>query len=323
MVQPATGMPGVVRTAWRRIICNAQREAELLAIRPREARGVFATGKVRREPLIDVQLSIVQTAANGKLIGCSEWGQMTKLVCRPPTKQRDLALPVTRAVQHSSSIMANVSPTAENYLGLHTPQPDYDLDDRWRWPYWKFGFESPEVLFTTLHADYNSMQFAIQEPLFWYRDVCEIANIAQNRGEFEALLEQRKQRRFDEAQSVWERAKALLTAEPSRLKNPPAAEVLWVAFITLARNLSFDSLVKYFGSYIANDNDRNPPLPPMSVEARPANPDRRKGKTRSGQATPSHGTTTRSSKISKTRLKRAGSQVELRRSQRLRDRPGQ
>ena len=134
------------------------------------------------------------------------------------------------------------------------------------------------------------------------------------------MLEKRIQQRFDEVRRGWDKTKAKLTADPTRLKNLPPKKV-WASFLSLARNLSFDSLVQYFGSYIANDDDK-PPLPPISVEARRASPKQERRRKQSGRPTPSR-TTTHSSKIAKARPERAGSRGKLRRSERLQARAGQ
>jgi len=57
--------------------------------------------------------------------------------------------------------------------------------------------------------------------------------------------------------------------EPSRWENPPAADVLWVAFVSFARNLFFNLLVKYFSSYLVDRDHKPPPLspPPIPAEA--------------------------------------------------------
>jgi hypothetical protein len=160
------------------------------------------------------------------------------------------------------------SRTIDNHLAAHTPQPDYDLDQEWDWPSWKFGYDDPSVLFTTLHAEYNSIKCAIQDPYGWHHDVCEISNVAKDRNEFLTLLRKRQQERFDEIQSAWEKTKALLTGQPSRWETTLDKDLLWGAFIRLSRNFSYDSFVAYFGSYIANDQ---PPIrddrqrPPQAI----------------------------------------------------------
>lgn len=89
--------------------------------------------------------------------------------------------------------------TIENHLEMHTPYPDWDnLDNEWKWPFGKFAYKDPNVLFTTLHAEFNSMKCAIQDPYGWHHDVCDVANTAKSKEEFLALLRQRQKERFDE-----------------------------------------------------------------------------------------------------------------------------
>ncbi|KAJ5370004.1 uncharacterized protein N7496_006096 [Penicillium cataractarum] len=162
------------------------------------------------------------------------------------------------------------SRTIDNHLEAHTPQPDYELDQEWQWPFWKFGYDDPNVLFTTLHAEFNSVKCAIQDPYGWHHDVCDIANIAKDKNEFLILLKTRQNERFEEIQDAWEKTKALLTGEPSHWNTAPDETLLWSLFVRLARNFSYDSFVGYFGSYVTNDRPPNPPPPSTPAENRPA-----------------------------------------------------
>ena len=197
----------------------------------------------------------------------------------------------------------------------HTPQPDYDLDQEWHWPFWKFGYDDPSVLFTTLHAEFNSMKCAIQDPYGWHHDVCDVANIAKDKDEFLTLLTKRQKERFDEIQIAWEDTKALLTGQPSRWEATPDKAVLWGFFIRLARNFSYDSLVGYFGSYVANDQAPNPPAPSRHLKTH--NLQQPKIKARTKLANPS-GVTKRSTSASKSIHKPVNGQGGVRRSARLR-----
>lgn len=111
------------------------------------------------------------------------------------------------------------------------------------------------------------MKCAIQGPYGGHHDLCDIAEIANDRGESLALSKNRQRGRFDEIQVAWETTKALLTDEPSRwqMDATPDKAALWGLFIRLARNFSYDSLVAYFGSYVADDQPRDSPPPPRSV----------------------------------------------------------
>ena len=55
------------------------------------------------------------------------------------------------------------------------PTPNYNLDEEWRWPWWKFQLR-PEELFTTLHERFNTRSCAIQDPYAFYSDVNDCAN---------------------------------------------------------------------------------------------------------------------------------------------------
>ena len=233
--------------------------------------------------------------------------------------------------------MADVPPT-QSFPQRHTPYPDFAVGSPWLWDYWKFDFEKPDVLFTTLHAEYNTMRCSFQDPVAWHSDVRDVASTAKNHEEFLALLEQRRNDRFDEIRKAWRLIKAKLVGQPSHWENPPSDDVLCDGFINVSRNFSFDSLVAYFGSYVADDDDRrNVPLPPIPAEESPkqqkrrttaaratppipveASPKQRKRKATTARATPPRRTTTRSSGISKTRPQ-PGDQ-NIRRSARLQQR---
>lgn len=207
-----------------------------------------------------------------------------------------------------------------SHLEAHTPQPNYDLDKEWQWDNGKFGYKDPNVLFTTLHAEYNTLKCAIQDPFAWHSDVSDIARTANTKDEFLTLLKERQKQRIDEIQEAWEGTKELLTAEPSRWDNPPARDVLWGAFLRISRNFSYDSLVAYFGSYLTDDqrSTLSPPSTPTDMHhAKPSQP-KRKAK---GKMAPSSGAAKPSSKASKSKPKRDSSrQGGVRRSARLQQR---
>lgn len=211
------------------------------------------------------------------------------------------------------------SRTIDNHLEAHTPQPDFDLDQEWYWPFWKFGYDDPNVLFTTLHAEFNSVKCAIQDPYGWHHDVCDVANVAKDKDEFLTLLKMRQKERFDEIQIAWEKTKALLTGEPSHWKATPDEAVLWGLFIRLARNFSYDSLVGFFGSYATNDQPPDPLLPSRPSETRPV--ERQQPKTNPGRKkTKSSGVTKRSHAVSVPIHEQHRGQGGVRRSSRLQQR---
>ncbi|KAI8945743.1 hypothetical protein F4801DRAFT_597518 [Xylaria longipes] len=152
------------------------------------------------------------------------------------------------------------TPTIQNHQSLHTPRPEWVDDREWTWPFWKFGFKNGGVLFTQLHTEYNSIRCAIQDPYGWHLDVCDIANVADTREEFFALLRQRQDERFTELRKAWERTRSLLVGEPSRWDTPQAKTDLWVNFVRISRNFSYDSFVKYFGAYIKDKPEPTPAL---------------------------------------------------------------
>ncbi|KAI0964783.1 hypothetical protein F4678DRAFT_454844 [Xylaria arbuscula] len=158
------------------------------------------------------------------------------------------------------------NPTAEGHMEYHTPVVDIDSEE-WKWPYWKFGYSHPSALFTELHAEYNSIPCAIQDHHGWWIDVCEIANIADNREQFLALLKERQDERFKELQKAWDTISALLIGQPSRWEMERDTTDLWVRFIRVTRHWSYDAIVGYFGAYAKErDRSRIAPKPPVEPE---------------------------------------------------------
>lgn len=211
--------------------------------------------------------------------------------------------------------------TLDSHLEAHTPpQPNYVLDKEWKWDYSKFGYKDPNVLFTTLHAEYNTLKCAIQDPYAWHKDVSHVAKTANNKDEFLTLLKKRQEERFDELQEAWETTKELLTAEPSRWDNPPTRAVLWGAYVCLAQHFSYDTLVAYFGSYVTDDQPSTSPLPSKPTEPRPAKPSQPKKKAK-GKMPKSSSVAKSSSRASKSKPKQESSeQGGVRRSARLQQR---
>ncbi|KAI0416261.1 hypothetical protein F5X98DRAFT_388060 [Xylaria grammica] len=145
--------------------------------------------------------------------------------------------------------------TIQNHLLRHTPQPDWSEESdkqQWNWPFSKFGF-NPDILFTDLHARFNSVPCAIQDPFGWHLDVCDVAIEAQTEVEFYTLLQKRQEERFAELREAWEDTRSQLIGEPSRWDVPRRRNDLWFLFARISRNFSFDSILGYFGSYTGTE----------------------------------------------------------------------
>ncbi|KAJ5964249.1 uncharacterized protein N7479_004125 [Penicillium vulpinum] len=216
--------------------------------------------------------------------------------------------------------------TLDTHLGAHTPcNTDYLYDDTWDWDSWRVGYKDPSVLFTTLHAEYNTLKCAIQDPKNWHSDVSEIARTANNKDEFLTLLKKRQEQRFDEIQTAWQKTIIWFANNPLCEDNPPDNAVLWEIFLQFSNHFSYDCLVRYFGSYTTVDQPSTRPLPPNAVESRPAKPPqaKRKGKGK-GKMAKSSGVIKSSSRASKAKPKRDDNgQGGVRRSTRLQQRAEQ
>ncbi|KAI2640999.1 hypothetical protein GGS21DRAFT_352621 [Xylaria nigripes] len=126
-----------------------------------------------------------------------------------------------------------------------------DFDDYCCWQPWKFGMKG-EDLHTKLHDQYNTITLAIQDPEAFNHDVYEISNLAADVEEFHQKLEQRKQHRLDQLNTSLQSASVEIIANPKLIGTDQ-----WQHAIQLFRTRSFDSLVRYFSSYLPEDHQWN------------------------------------------------------------------
>ncbi|ROV94284.1 hypothetical protein VMCG_08642 [Cytospora schulzeri] len=118
----------------------------------------------------------------------------------------------------------------------------------WAWPFWKFGLKSDD-LNTTLHDRFNTVPSAIQDPEAFHHDVYELSTQACTLDEFERLMEERKQLRLKELNSMLEDASFEIVGNPSLIGTEQ-----WQYALQLFRTKSLDSLVRYFASYLPQDH---------------------------------------------------------------------
>lgn len=117
------------------------------------------------------------------------------------------------------------------------------------WPFWKFGLKQND-LNTTLHDKYNTISMPVQDPQAFHHDVYELSTKASNLGELEQLLEERKMLRLNELNTMLEDASFEIIGNPRLIASDQ-----WALAIQLFRTRSFDSLVRYFASYLPSDHD--------------------------------------------------------------------
>ncbi|KAI8629005.1 hypothetical protein F5Y19DRAFT_104183 [Xylariaceae sp. FL1651] len=116
------------------------------------------------------------------------------------------------------------------------------------WQAWKFGMRK-EDLYTKLQDQYNTVAFSIQDPDAFHHDVCEISKTATDLDEFHRMLEQRKQLRLDQLNESLQSASVEIIANPKLIGTDQ-----WQHAIQLFRTRSFDSLVRFFSSYLPEDH---------------------------------------------------------------------
>jgi hypothetical protein len=126
-------------------------------------------------------------------------------------------------------------------------------DPGWSWPAWKFGLKRDD-LFTSLHDQYNTFTFSLQDPQAFHADVYEIAHDANTAKDFHRLMADRRRQRLQELHDTLDSLAVEIIANPKLM-----ASEHWDLALQLFRTKSFDSLVRYFASYIpAGYLDRSP-----------------------------------------------------------------
>lgn len=120
-------------------------------------------------------------------------------------------------------------------------------DPTWAWPAWKFGMKRDD-LFTTLHDQYNTFSFAIQDPEAFHHDVYEISRDADTAHEFHQRLADRQQMRLRELTESLETLAVEIIANPKLMGTEQ-----WQHALQLFRTKSYDSIIRYFASYIPED----------------------------------------------------------------------
>ncbi|KAH8651798.1 hypothetical protein BGZ61DRAFT_468751 [Ilyonectria robusta] len=121
-------------------------------------------------------------------------------------------------------------------------------DPSWAWPAWKFDMKRGD-LFTKLHDQYNTYPSPIQDPDAFHHDISEISHEANSATEFHHLANNRRQQRLRELNDAFESASLEIIANPSLISSPQ-----WQHAVQLFRTHSFDSLIRYFASYLPTDH---------------------------------------------------------------------
>ncbi|KAK5992590.1 hypothetical protein PT974_06004 [Cladobotryum mycophilum] len=122
------------------------------------------------------------------------------------------------------------------------------------WPAWKFGMKRDD-LFTTLHDRYNTFSYTLQDPEAFHHDVYEISHIADTTEEFHRFMADRQRQRITELHESLESLAVEIIANPKLMGTDQ-----WQHAVQLFRTKSFDSIVRYFASYLPDEYlDRHGP----------------------------------------------------------------
>ncbi|KJZ76109.1 hypothetical protein HIM_04565 [Hirsutella minnesotensis 3608] len=120
-------------------------------------------------------------------------------------------------------------------------------DPDWAWPAWKFGMRRDD-LFTTLHDRYNTFTFTLQDPEAFHHDVYEISRDADTADQFHRLMADRQQLRRRELNESLDTLAVEIIANPKLM-----ASEQWQHALQLFRTKSYDSIVRYFASYLPEE----------------------------------------------------------------------
>ncbi|KAL7807767.1 hypothetical protein V8C44DRAFT_169738 [Trichoderma aethiopicum] len=115
------------------------------------------------------------------------------------------------------------------------------------WPAWKFGLKRDD-LFTTLHDQYNTFTYTLQDPEAFHHDVYEISHRADTAEEFHRFMAARQRQRLSELEESLETLAVEIIANPKLIGSDQ-----WQHALQLFRTKSFDSIVRYFASYLPDD----------------------------------------------------------------------
>jgi hypothetical protein len=117
------------------------------------------------------------------------------------------------------------------------------------WPSYKFGLKHSDLT-TTLHDKYNTFISTIQDPEAFHHDVWEVSNEADTTDDFHRLMSERRDQRMQELNDTLENLAVEIISNPKLLDSKH-----WKYALQLFRTRSFDSIVRYFASYLPEDYD--------------------------------------------------------------------
>lgn len=103
-------------------------------------------------------------------------------------------------------------------------------------------------LTTTLHQKYNTLTLTLQDPEAFHHDVYELSQQATTATEFHKLMADRQQQRISELTQSMESLAVEIIANPALMGTEQ-----WEHAIQLFRTKSYDSIVRYFASYLPKD----------------------------------------------------------------------
>ncbi|KAJ2975730.1 hypothetical protein NUW58_g8273 [Xylaria curta] len=132
-------------------------------------------------------------------------------------------------------------------MDARRPRPDWEIEDRWHWPAWRFGMRLDE-LFTTLHEKFNMWPAPILDFEAFHHDVAELAHTAKTKDELFRALELRKKQRCEEITEVWELIAGYGTAGASILP-----EEHWAYAVQFFRTRSLDAMIAFLFEFLVDE----------------------------------------------------------------------
>lgn len=136
------------------------------------------------------------------------------------------------------------------------PRYDFVRDPQYQWPSWLVGYRM-DALFGELHERFNTAPLFLQDHISFHRDVLELAFASEDKADFEARLQKRRDERLEELTSAFESVVGRMFTCTDRPEDDRHIDTI----IDLYRDGSFDRLVLHLAGFWAprDDEEKAPP----------------------------------------------------------------
>ena len=137
----------------------------------------------------------------------------------------------------------------------HPPRVDFLKEPEYQWPSWFVGY-SMDALFGELHQRFNTMPFFLLDRVSFHRDVFELCIASEDKADFEARLQKRRDERFEEMTRAFDNVVGRLVVSDEQLEDYSQASNI----IDLSRDGSLDRLVQCLAGFLRpKDGEKQAP----------------------------------------------------------------